>query len=308
VGAYLSADAGTVLAFLSYFTIILNAMLGLSKIFIVVSRGVASADRVEEVLALDEKERIYQLPEGDGQYAVQFTGVNFSYNGKENNLTDINFELKEGQTLGIIGATGSGKSTIINLLTRFYEADSGNIYVFGKEVRSVDTEKLRRSFGYVFQNDFLMAASVRENIDYGRGLSDEDIWRAINHAQAGEFVENLDGKLDFVLSQKAANLSGGQKQRLLIARALAGNPKILILDDCSSALDYATDAKLRKELKENYPDTTKIIIAQRISSIMGANEILVMDDGKIIGKGTHDNLLLDCEEYKNIYEAQMGTM
>jgi ATP-binding cassette subfamily B protein len=308
VGAYISADAGTVLAFLSYFTIILNAMLGLSKIFIVISRGVASAERVEEVLALDEKQPVLPIPDGDKSFAVQFKGVNFSYNGKENNLTDISFALKEGETLGIIGATGSGKSTIINLLTRFYEVDGGNIYVFGKEVRAVPAKELRAKFGYVFQNDFLMAATIRENIDYGRGLSDEQIWQAIDRAQAGEFVRKLQGGLDYVLAQKASNLSGGQKQRLLIARALAANPQILILDDCSSALDYATDAALRKELKEYYPNTTKIIIAQRISSIIGANEILVMDDGEIIGNGTHDHLLQSCEEYKNIYDAQMGTM
>jgi ATP-binding cassette subfamily B protein len=180
--------------------------------------------------------------------------------------------------------------------------------VFGKDVRSLAATELRGNFGYVFQNDFLMASTIRENIDYGRGLSDERIWQAIQSAQAAEFVKKLDGGLNFSLAQKAANLSGGQKQRLLIARALAGDPKILILDDCSSALDYATDANLRKELKENYPHTTKIIIAQRISSIMSADNILVLDDGKIIGSGTHSQLLKTCAEYGNIYEAQMGCM
>jgi ATP-binding cassette subfamily B protein len=305
-GAYISANAGTILAFLSYFTIILNAMLGLSKIFVVLSRGVASAERIEQVIDLDTSEEIIASSGGDAQYAVQFEDVHFSYNGVENNLTDINFALKQGQTLGIIGATGSGKSTIINLLLRFYDVDGGKIYVDGRDVRSYPAGELRAKVGVAFQNDFLMAASIKDNIDFGRNLSDERINAAIEGAQAKEFVDGLDGGENFCLAQKAANLSGGQKQRLVVARALAAKPQILILDDSSSALDYATDAHLRRELRENYSDAAKIIVAQRVSSIINADCILVMDEGRIIGSGTHSYLLQTCEEYKNIFSAQMG--
>ena len=306
VGALMSDGAGSVLAVLTYFTMILNGMLGLSKIFVVISQGVASADRIEKVLEKDERLSVGTYPEGDGQYAVQFDHVNFSYNGVENNLTDINLALKRGGTLGIIGATGSGKTTVINLLMRFYDAGSGAVYVNGQDVRSVPPEELRSHFGTAFQNDFLMAATVRENIDYGRNLPQDNIDKAVDSAQARQFVSALDGGLDYDIAQKAANLSGGQKQRLTVARALAGEPEILILDDASSALDYETDAALRRALAENYPQTTKIIIAQRVSSVRQADVILVLDDGKQIGLGTHEQLLQNCEEYALIYKAQMG--
>jgi ATP-binding cassette subfamily B protein len=305
-GAYLSAGAGTVLAFLSYFTIILNAMLGLSKIFVVISRGVASAGRVEEVLALDENQQVLSLPEGDDNFAVEFRGVNFSYNGVENNLTDINFAVARGKTLGIIGATGSGKSTIVNLLMRFYDVNGGNIYVDGKDVRTYQPKDLREKFGVAFQNDFLMATTIRENVDYGRNLTDEQINCALDMAQASEFVQSLEGGINYNLAQRAANLSGGQKQRIIIARALAGNPQILILDDASSALDYVTDAALRKTLKENFASTTKIIIAQRVSSVINSDLIVVLDDGKMIGCGSHEELMTTCPDYREIYDVQMG--
>ena len=306
VGAVTRSTSGTVLEFLQYFVIILNAMIGLTKIFVVVSRGSASASRIESVLDLDTEESIGDFPEGDENYKLEFRGVNFSYNGVENNLKGVDFAISGGQTLGIIGATGSGKSTIVNLLMRFYEADEGQIFVDGKDVRNYPLAELRRKFGVAFQNDFLMAASVRENVDYGRNLTAEEIEKAIDDAQAREFVEGLDGGLDFDLAQKANNLSGGQKQRLLIARALAGNPEIIILDDSSSALDYATDAALRKALARDYAAVTKVIVAQRISAVKNADLILVMDDGEVIGSGTHDELLKSCGEYALIYSTQMG--
>lgn len=306
VGAARSSDAGTVLAFLSYFTIILNAMLGLSKIFIVVSRGVASAARIESVLAIDESMPSGDFPEGDAAYKVQFSGVSFSYNGRQNNLEDISFSLRCGETLGIIGATGSGKSTVINLLTRLYDVNSGAVYIDGKDVRAYDPSELKAKFGIAFQNDFLTADTVRNNVDYFRGLPEENILKALECAQAKEFVDALEGGPDFCLAQKAANLSGGQKQRLIIARALAGNPEILVLDDSSSALDYRTDARLRSAIAKNYPDSTKIIIAQRVSSVMSADKILVLDDGRAIGCGTHGYLMENCGEYVQIYRAQMG--
>ncbi len=305
VGALMSSGAGVVLAFLSYFTIILNAMLGLSKIFVVLSRGIASADRIEKVLEMDEKQSVEEMPEDDGGYMVRFRDVSFSYNGKEDNLTGINFAVGKGKTLGIIGATGSGKTTVINLMMRFYDVRSGAVYIDGRDVRSLPPENLRAKFGVAFQNDFLMAASVKENIDYGRNLADCDIQKAIECAQA-QFVYGLDGGLEYNLAQKAANLSGGQKQRLTVARALAGNPQILVLDDSSSALDYETDAAMRKAIATQYPDTTKIIIAQRVSSVMNADDILVLDDGRQIGYGTHAELMNSCEEYRLIYRSQMG--
>lgn len=306
VGALMSDGAGSVLAVLTYFTMILNGMLGISKIFVVLSQGIASADRIEKVLAMDERQFIGEYPAGNPKYFVQFDDVSFSYNGVEDNLSHISFAVERGQTLGIIGATGSGKSTIINLLMRFYDVNGGAVYVGGRDVRSVPPEELRAQFGVTFQNDFLMAASVRENIDYGRGLSDSDVEKAAECAQASQFISGLEGGLGYSLAQKAGNLSGGQKQRLTVARALAGNPSILILDDSSSALDYETDAALRKALAEEYPATTKVIIAQRVSSVKSADCILVLDDGRQVGLGTHEQLLRDCEEYSLIYKAQMG--
>lgn len=306
VGAFRANSAGTVLEFLQFFVIILNAMIALTKIFVVISRGSASAARIEKVLDLDTEEHILDLPLGDRDLAIQFDSVSFSYNGVEDNLKNISFSLKHGQTLGIIGPTGSGKSTLVNLLLRFYDVSSGRILVDGKDVRSYYQKELRKKFGVVFQSDFLMAASVRENVDYGRELPDERILVALDHAQAGEFVSKHGG-LDFSLSQKANNLSGGQKQRLLIARALAGNPEILVLDDSSSALDYETDAALRRALAKEYSFSTKVIVAQRVSSIRHADLILVLEDGKIIGAGRHEELVKSCAEYALISATQMGS-
>ena len=305
-GAYFSSEPGDITGFLTYFTIVLNAMLGISKIFVIISRGAASSERIERVLELDERETVEERPAGDDRYAIQFKNVSFSYNGKEDNLYNISFALKRGQSLGIIGATGCGKSTIINLLMRFYDVDRGAVYVGGEDVRSVPADKLREKFGAVFQNDFLMAASVRENIDYGRNLTDEQIERAADCAQAREFIEGLSGGLDYDLAQKAGNLSGGQKQRLLIARALAGDPEIIVLDDSSSALDYATDSALRRSIAHEYASATKVIVAQRVSSVKNCDLIMVLDDGRIDGLGTHDELMASCAEYRSIAKTQMG--
>ncbi len=306
VGAVIGAQAGTVLAFLQLFVIMLNAMLGISKIFVTLSRGVASAERVERVLETDGAMPSGEYPESDGKYAFEFKDVSFSYNGKESNLKGVSFAVKRGQTVGIIGGTGSGKTTLISLLMRFYDVDCGAVYVNGKDVRSYPEGELRRKFGAAFQNDFLIATTVRENIDYFRDLPEENILKAAEVACAAEFIEVLEGGLDYPLAQKAANLSGGQKQRLLIARALAAEPEILILDDSSSALDYATDARLRKGLKESYPDCTKLIVAQRVSAVMNADLIIVMDDGEIVGAGTHEELKNTCEEYGQICLVQTG--
>ncbi len=191
-------------------------------------------------------------------------------------------------------------------MIRLYDVSSGAVYVRGRDVRSVPPGELRKNFGVAFQNDFLMAASVGENIDYGRNLGGDAINSAVSAAQAEEFVGGLKDGLNYRVAQKAANLSGGQKQRVTVARALAGNPEILILDDASSALDYETDAALRRALATQYPLTTKIIVAQRVSSVKSADKILVLDDGRQIGFGTHTELLENCEEYALIYRAQMG--
>lgn len=306
VGAVRNIEGGTILAVLSYFVIILNAMIAFTKIFVVISRGSASAQRIEQVLKLDPAETCGGYPDGDPAYEIEFRDVSFSYNGVRENVNGVSFTVKRGQTLGILGGTGSGKSTLINLLMRFYDVDSGAIYVCGKDVRNYHAEELRKKFGAAFQSDFLMASSVRENVDYGRGLEQADIDRAITASQAEEFVTGLDGGLDCDLSQKAANLSGGQKQRLIIARALAGNPEICVLDDVGSALDYRTDAELRKALARYYPSSTKVVVAQRVSSVKHADLIIVMRDGEISGAGTHETLLEECEEYRQIYSAQMG--
>ncbi|MHC1785825.1 MAG: ABC transporter ATP-binding protein [Christensenellales bacterium] len=309
-GAYLvnrgQSRPGTIIAFLNYFAIISQAMMGITRIFIMTSKGAASAKRVEEVLLLPED--LVPLP-AQGQPLpshILFDHVSFSYNKVEDNLSDISFELSAGDTLGIIGATGSGKTTLINLLLRFYDADKGRILIRGQDIRSLMPDQLRDRVGIAFQNDFIMAGSVRDNVRYYRDLGDEALWAALDAAQAADFVRKHPEGLDFQVAAKGNDLSGGQKQRLLIARALAGKPELLILDDSSSALDYRTDASLRRALSEQHSDTTCIIIAQRISSIRGADHILVLDDGRSIGYGTHEELMLTCPGYRDIALVQMG--
>lgn len=299
---------GVIIAFLSYFTIILNAMLGITKIFIMYSKGMASARRITQVLeSPDVMPVLLWDKEGlESEYHVEFKKVSFSYLHKKNNLTDISFALKKGETLGIIGATGSGKSTVVNLLLRFYDADRGEILLNGRNIKTIPLTELRRRFGVVFQNDYLMADSIEKNIDYFRNLSKEDIIRAAEYAQASDFIRAKRGDMDADVAIRGNNLSGGQKQRIMIARAIAQRPEILILDDASSALDYQTDAFLRGALREHFSETTTIMIAQRISSVREADHILVLEDGSCIGYGTHQELLRDCETYRQIYELQAG--
>ena len=303
------SQAGKIIAFLSYFTIVLNALLMVSRLFMIYSKGAASAKRIEEILQTPMEPIPGDPAPRTSQYHVEFKNVSFSYNkakGKtRDDLSDINFALKRGETLGIIGPTGSGKSTILSLLMRFYDVDSGEIRINGKRIEGIPDEELHTMFGVVFQNDFILADSIRENVDFGRGISDEDLLIAAKFAQA-DFIETKEGGLSHMLTSKGSNLSGGQKQRLLIARALAGKPEILVLDDCSSALDYKTDKALRSALRQNFRDTTTIIVAQRISSILHADHILVLDSGRVIGAGTHETLLETCPDYREIYDVQMG--
>lgn len=297
---------GTIIAFLSYFTIILNALLMVTRIFTMFSRGAASANRISDVLEAKSELELRNIAEKICENHIEFNHVHFSYYKKRDNVSEINFKLKKGKSLGIIGATGSGKSTIASLLMRFYDIDSGEILIDGRDIRSIPDEELHTMFGVVHQNDTLFADTIKSNIDFGRGLSDEEISEAIKISQAEEFISSLPDKENHILAQKGSNLSGGQKQRVLLARALAGNPSVLILDDSSSALDYKTDAKLRQAINQYRNNTTCIIIAQRVSSIKHCEHIIMLDDGKIIGSGTHDELTENCPEYAAISKLQMG--
>ncbi|MBQ3201355.1 MAG: ABC transporter ATP-binding protein [Clostridia bacterium] len=303
------SQPGKIIAFLSYFTIILNAMMMVSRLFMIYSKGAASAKRIEEILVTPMEPTLQAADAERSEYHVEFKDVSFSYNKAKDKTRDdvehISFRLKRGETLGIIGPTGSGKSTVVSLLMRFYDADEGEIRIGGKRIEGIPEEELHTMFGVVFQNDFILADTILENIDFGRNIPEDAIRRAGADAQA-EFIEEKEDGLLHMLTAKGANLSGGQKQRLLIARALAGDPDILILDDCSSALDYRTDAALRRAIRNHYRDTTTVIIAQRISSILHADHILVLDGGRVIGAGRHEELLASCPVYKEIYDVQMG--
>lgn len=310
VGAYRVNNgdllAGKVLAFTTYFTIILNAMLSITRIFMIFSKASASAARIDYIMNFNEDLPVYDnLEEYDTPYHIEFRNVSFSYNKKENNLNNINFTIKKGENLGIIGSTGSGKTTIIQLLMRLYDVDSGEILINGKNVKSYEKETLNKMFGVVLQNDAIFSASIKDNIAFERDYSLEEVKWAANVAQAS-YIENLPEKYDTFVSSKGTNISGGQRQRLFIARAVISKPDILILDDASSALDYKTDAALRKALSENLSDSTKIIVTQRISSIKNCEHILVIDDGNEIAYGKHEDLLKNISIYKEIYASQMG--
>ncbi|MEE1109965.1 MAG: ABC transporter ATP-binding protein, partial [Lachnospiraceae bacterium] len=230
----------------------------------------------------------------------------FAGEEREDALSDISFSVKKGGSLGIIGATGSGKSTIVRLLMRFYGPAEGRIFIGGRDVRTYEKDELHRLFGVTLQNDAIFADTIRTNIALGRDISDEEMKTAAKSAQAAEFIANYRKGFEHKSEIHGANFSGGQKQRILITRALAARPPILIFDDASSALDYRTDAEVRKAVREEYAGTTEIVIAQRVSSLMGLDEILVLADGKIIGKGTHGELLRTCPEYRDIARSQMG--
>lgn len=296
---------GAIIAFLTYFTIILNAMMGITRIFVMGSRGAASANRIDQVLQTPEDLAVIPAEQEKTPYHVEFEHVTFSYGKKENSLEDISFRLKPGETLGVIGATGSGKSTLIHLLMRLYDPDSGKISISGAPVFSIAPEELHTKFGVVFQNDAVFADTIYENIDFGRKLPKEEIEKAARCAQAMEFISELPEGFSHKLTARGTNLSGGQRQRVLLARALAGSPEILILDDSSSALDYRTDAALRQALREEYGGVTSVIIAQRVSSIQHADHILVLDEGRAIGYGSHEELLDSCPVYQEIAEIQM---
>lgn len=308
---------GKIVAFMSYFTIISNATISISRIFTSSSKGIACMDRIDKVLCqepslwLDEYADNSNFPEEEASASsavpphIEFRNVTFAYDNKKV-LDDISFTINHGETLGIIGATGSGKSTIISLLMRMYDVDSGEILIDGVNIKKIPSKKLRERFGAVFQNDFLFADTIYENVSFGRDLSKDVVDDALVKAQASSFVGAYDDKTEHMLDIKGANLSGGQKQRLLIARAIAASPEILILDDSSSALDYKTDAELRRVIRTSMKNTTSIIIAQRISAVMNADKILVLEGGGCIGLGKHDELMEKCDVYRETAEVQMS--
>lgn len=312
-----NCEVGKILAFTTYFTIILNAMLSISKMFTILSKAIASGNRIWQVLETKEDMQVLEMKE-DQQTSkakediqtpeeIVFEHVSFSYlKQKDADIRDLSFCIKRGETLGIIGEIGSGKSTIINLMMRMYDADQGRILISGRDVRTYKPEELKSRFGVVFQNDTIFEDTIAGNVTLGRELDETQVQEALLYARAREFVENRTDREEEALNIKGANLSGGQKQRVLIARALAAKPRILILDDSSSALDYKTDAALRKGIREHFAGTTLVIVAQRISSILNADHILVMEDGKAIGYGTHEELLRSCAVYREIGKSQMG--
>ncbi len=306
-----AAEPGVILAFLIYFNLILHSAMSFNLILL--SKATASADRIAEVLAAPEDQPPLTLPEErreNGAF-LEFDHVSFTYAGTqaaEKSLDGVSFRLNRGETLGIIGATGAGKSTVVRLLMRFYDAQEGAVYVDGQDVRTYEKKALREKFGAVFQNDVIFAESLEENITLGRPLTEEEVFRAAEDALAADFIAAKPGGYGYIAGIKGANLSGGQKQRLCIARALAARPEILILDDAASALDYRTDAKLRQALRERYEGVTAVIVAQRVSSVMGADKVLVLDEGRVIGCGTHRELLERCGVYRDIYQSQMGDL
>lgn len=301
-----TSSPATVIAFMQYFTLISMAMLSLSRMFAMYTRFAASARRIAEVLETPDSFYVEKDKTIKGDDHISFQDVSFSYFGKKNNVEGITFSIPRGGTLGIIGATGSGKSTVVKLLLRFYDTDLGEIRISGRRIASYTREELTSLFGVALQNDFIYADTIVENIRFGRDIPMEEVIRAAKVAQAHDFISKLPEGYDHQLSANGTNLSGGQRQRILIARALAARPEILILDDSSSALDYKTDASLRKALREESGESTVITVAQRVSSVKSCDQILVLDQGRIIGRGTHEELLETCPEYKEISDSQMG--
>lgn len=309
------SQPGRIIAFIQYFTLMSTAMTVITRIFVQITKSTASANRIGEVLEAyashGDATGKAGLPEHpDEESFLVFDHVSFSYNGKRKNLSDVSFTLSRGKTLGVIGATGSGKSTLIRLLMGFYAPDEGQIRIGGQDVTAYDEKKLHALFGTVWQNDFIYADTVAENIRFGREINGDAVCRAARLAQASEFIESFSDGYEHALTSKGTNLSGGQRQRVLIARALAGDPEILVLDDSSSALDYRTDANLRRAIREEMhadgAGVTTVVVAQRVSSIMHADLILVLEQGEIIGAGRHEELLQSCPTYREISDSQMG--
>ncbi|NOW04928.1 ABC transporter ATP-binding protein [Clostridium beijerinckii] len=302
-------STGELMSLFTYTLNILMSLMFLSMVFVMVIMSKSSAERITEVLneksdLANNENPVYEVKDG----SITFNNVGFSYNKDKDNLVleNINLKINSGETIGIIGGTGSSKTTLVQLIPRLYDTTNGSVKVGGVDVRKYDIETLRDEVSMVLQKNVLFSGTIKENLRWGnKDASDEELIEACKQAQADEFIENLPDKYDTFVEQGGTNVSGGQKQRLCIARALLKKPKILILDDSTSAVDTKTDALIRKAFKETIPNTTKIIIAQRISSVQDADKIIVLNDGKIDGFGTHEELLKSNEIYSEVYESQM---
>lgn len=303
---------GEVIALVNYMSQILLALVALSNLIITFTKALASAGRINEIFALKPEMKDGSMEMGSEKQSeapkVELRDVNFVYEGdKSPVLSGVNVAVEEGDTVGIIGGTGSGKSTFVNLLPRFYDVTEGEILIDGINVKEYRQETLRRKFGIVPQKAVLFKGTIRENMRYGKeNATEEEIWQALRIAQAEEFVRQKPNGLDEMISEGGKNFSGGQRQRLTIARALVRNPEILILDDSASALDVATDARLRKAIQEHTGNMTVFIVSQRAASIMHADKIIVLEHGKIVGLGTHETLLEECEVYREICYSQLS--
>lgn len=299
-----------VVVFSTYATYVVMSFMMLVMIFMMLPAAQVSAERINEVLERDVNIKEGSVSEGREQGTVEFKNVSFRYpHASEDELSNISFKIEKGQTLAIIGATGSGKTTLISLIPRFYDATEGEVLVDGVNVKNYKFDTLYDKLGYVTQKAVLFAGSIRENVFFGESAapeSDEELKNAIELSQAEEFVDKLPDGTEHMISQMGRNVSGGQKQRLSIARALSRKPEILVFDDSFSALDYKTDAKLREGLNEKLGDTTKIIVAQRISTIRHADKIIVLDRGEAVGMGTHEELMKNCDVYKEIALSQLS--
>lgn len=305
-------EIGNLIAFTTYAMQILMSFMMLAMIFVFVPRAQASADRINEVLELeptivDPENTTQPTADNEAEGCLEYDHVNYRYDQAENlALEDIDFKAKRGQTVAIIGGTGSGKSTLINLLPRFYDIESGHIRLNQVDIRDMKQHDLRERIGFVPQKAMLFTGTIRENMQYGKAdATDEEIWRALEIAQAKDFVSELPKGLDSHVEQGGGNFSGGQRQRLCIARALVKPAEVYVFDDSFSALDFKTDAALRKALKENVTDAIIVIVAQRISTVVDADVILVLDEGKLVGRGTHQELKENCQEYQEIMNSQL---
>ena len=300
---------GAVVALVNYMSQILVELIKMANLIIQITKALACAKRIESILAVENSQQIEELTQqakAETDDVIRFDHVGLTYQGGgEESLTDIDFTVKKGQTIGIIGGTGSGKTSVVNLIPRLYDATRGTVYVDGQDVKTYDPKQLRSKVGIVPQKAVLFAGTIRENLLWGNeNATEEQLERALEISQAKEFVDTKEGRLDFKIAQGGKNLSGGQRQRMTIARAVVRDPEILILDDSASALDFATDAKLRHAIREMGNDMVVIIVSQRSSSIQYADQIIVRDDGKMVGIGTHDSLLAENEVYQEIYYSQ----
>lgn len=299
---------GAVVALYNYMSQILVELIKLANLIISVTKAIACGNRIQSVLDIEPATVPGTVTEGDKkcEYSVEFDGACLSYNGSEESLHNIDLKIPRGSTVGVIGSTGSGKSSLVNLIPRFYDVTGGCVLVDGVDVRDYDTKALRSKIGVVSQKKALFSGSVRDNIRFGKqDATDEEIWQALETAQAKQMIEEKSGQLDFVLEQEGKNLSGGQRQRMTIARALVRKPKVLILDDAASALDYATGAALNKALRNTDFAPTVITVSQRVAAIRNADTIVVLDEGEIVGIGTNDELLRSCEVYREIFDSQL---